>query len=325
MADPWTAAPALDAWTGDCAVAGDRRSFGGSGEARRLSERRLSVGECMPLVRRLSSELLLSSAAPGGPEATRTGLVSFFAAQPDPFGVPLAVLRLLRFDFGWSVFGKDRIGGAAALDGALDGASLNSVVIDELGHAEGSHALAALLLGPHTVYVHTEPECIHTAAAPGFSFSPAGGQREVEAGLPASSGSAASGVALNFSQPAGAAAGGGSAGACGGCVSGGSSGGCGCGALCGGAAVTAASLPFPPCAASSSALFLALSCASSMNRPVVREEAFCAFAAWLKASPHARGMGARAGGALTLLVLCGVTDTWSAIRKVRGRKGCSPG
>ena len=74
-------------------------------------------------------------------ESYRAALQRFFASQAN--GVPLALLRLLRFGFGWSVFCPQRIP-AEGLDKALHGERVNAI---ELARVEGLHALAAYLSG----------------------------------------------------------------------------------------------------------------------------------------------------------------------------------
>jgi len=119
------------------------------------------------LVRR-SSRDLSTAPAPGGPEATRAGLAAFFGAQPGPFGVPLAVLRLLRYDFGWSTFGRPTFCFVAALDASLEGARLNAVAVDEHGARDGTHSLAELLLGGRTEIPYRRSRAVlaHSASKP---------------------------------------------------------------------------------------------------------------------------------------------------------------
>lgn len=73
-------------------------------------------------------------------EALRTRLQAFLTSTPE--GTPLAVLRLLRFNFAWSVYGPQQIP-AAALH-ADSSARISSV---DLEQSEGLTQLAALLGG----------------------------------------------------------------------------------------------------------------------------------------------------------------------------------
>ena len=66
-------------------------------------------------------------------EALRARLQAFFASNPS--SLPLAILRLQRYDFGWSVFAGSRII-ASGIDSAIDGAALNEVALPAAGLAE---------------------------------------------------------------------------------------------------------------------------------------------------------------------------------------------
>ena len=57
----------------------------------------------------------------------------------------------------------------------------------------------------------------------------------------------------------------------------------------------------------------------SMNRPIVREEAFRFCFAWLERERGAAELVRDQFGALELLLLLAVTDTWSAVRKASAR------
>ena len=84
--------------------------------------------------------------------ALRERLQHFFQ-QAD--ALPLAVLRLLRFNFGWSVFASPAIT-AASIDASLHGAAVNGVQLEEGGLEE----LAALLGGEDASLL------AHSCAAP---------------------------------------------------------------------------------------------------------------------------------------------------------------
>ena len=64
---------------------------------------------------------------------------------------------------------------------------------------------------------------------------------------------------------------------------------------------------------------VARECAGSMNRPIVREEAFRFCFAWLERERGAAELVRDQFGALELLLLLAVTDTWSAVRKASAR------
>ena len=117
----------------------------------------------------MASELLTT-------ELLRSTLHGHFASVA-PATLPLAVVRLLRFDLGWSSFGTTVVV-SGTLDTAIDGAALNGVELcdgglNELAALFGGSAAAAPLPPPAEGASPPADEAAEAAAA--SAGAPAGG------------------------------------------------------------------------------------------------------------------------------------------------------